>query len=426
MNKAIYSVSQVNNYITQIFRTNPVLLRLSIRGEVSNASYSTRGHIFFTLKDEESELTCVMFAGDRAGMSFHMKDGDRVVVTGQISVYPQKGRYQLYAKTIEQEGAGVLYARFLALKQELEDEGYFSDLYKKPIPYYVRKLGVVTASTGAAVHDIQTITHRRNPFVQVILCPAQVQGKGAAESIVHGIRVLDRMGLDCIIVGRGGGSIEDLWAFNERIVARAIFDADTPIISAVGHETDTTIADYVADMRAPTPSAGAELAVLDVRQLLRKLDEDRQILDRTMTRRLRDARVILDGYQGKIRMLSPENQIREKRMILTDYEKRLDAGMDGSLDRTRKGLTESGQLLERSMQQKLDLARHQLEVMVTRWEGLSPLKKLKMGYSYAETEEGQNISSVEDVALGQEYLLQVTDGTIRSLVQTVSRRNKEN
>jgi len=238
-----------------------------------------------------------------------------------------------------------LYARFLALKQELEDMGMFAPEYKKPIPYYVRKLGVVTASTGAAVHDIQTITHRRNPFVQVILCPAQVQGKGAAESIVHGIEVLDRMGLDCIIVGRGGGSIEDLWAFNEEIVARAIFDADTPIISAVGHETDTTIADYVADMRAPTPSAGAELAVLDVRELLQKLEGSRQMLDTGLRQRIRDLRADLDRRGEKIRMLSPESQIREKRMVLADYEKRMDAGIDHSLERTEKRLEDAGRSL---------------------------------------------------------------------------------
>ena len=422
MNRTVYSVSRVNAYINQMFRADPVLLRVSVRGEVSNASYSSRGHIFFTLKDEESEITCVMFAGDRGGMSFRMKDGDKVVVTGQVSVYAQKGRYQLYAKTIEQEGAGVLYARFLALKQELEDMGMFAPEYKKPIPYYVRKLGVVTASTGAAVHDIQTITHRRNPFVQVILCPAQVQGKGAAESIVHGIEVLDRMGLDCIIVGRGGGSIEDLWAFNEEIVARAIFDADTPIISAVGHETDTTIADYVADMRAPTPSAGAELAVLDVRELLQKLEGSRQMLDTGLRQRIRDLRADLDRRGEKIRMLSPESQIREKRMVLADYEKRMDAGIDHSLERTEKRLEDAGRSLNRGMDSRLQTAKHQLEVRITRWEGLSPLRKLKMGYSYAETESGRNISSVEDIAAGQTYLLHVTDGTITSRAEAVSRR----
>lgn len=399
-----------------------MLLRISVGGEVSNANYSTQGNVFFTLKDETSELACVMFAGDRSGLSFHIKDGDKVVVTGKISVYAQKGRYQLYAKTIEQQGAGVLYARFLALKQELEDMGMFAPEYKKPIPYYVRTLGVVTASTGAAVHDIQTVTHRRNPFVQVILCPAQVQGKGAAESIVHGIEVLDRMGLDCIIVGRGGGSIEDLWAFNEEIVARAIFDAETPIISAVGHETDFTIADYVADMRAPTPSAGAELAILDVRKLLERMEDSRVLLDRGMRQKIRDVRAELNRRNEKIRMLSPENRIREKRMVLADYGKRMDSCLDRNLDRTKTLIKENGRMLERGMERNLDRKKHRLEVLIAGWEGLSPLKKLKMGYSYAETEDGRNISSVEDAAPGDTYLLQVMDGTIQSRVEAVSRR----
>lgn len=405
-----------------MFWADPMLLRISVGGEVSNANYSTQGNVFFTLKDETSELACVMFAGDRSGLSFHIKDGDKVVVTGKISVYAQKGRYQLYAKTIEQQGAGVLYARFLALKQELEDMGMFAPEYKKPIPYYVRTLGVVTASTGAAVHDIQTVTHRRNPFVQVILCPAQVQGKGAAESIVHGIEVLDRMGLDCIIVGRGGGSIEDLWAFNEEIVARAIFDAETPIISAVGHETDFTIADYVADMRAPTPSAGAELAILDVRKLLERMEDSRVLLDRGMRQKIRDVRAELNRRNEKIRMLSPENRIREKRMVLADYGKRMDSCLDRNLDRTKTLIKENGRMLERGMERNLDRKKHRLEVLIAGWEGLSPLKKLKMGYSYAETEDGRNISSVEDAAPGDTYLLQVMDGTIQSRVEAVSRR----
>lgn len=263
MMKNVYSVGQVNTYIRNMFAQDFMMQRISIRGEVSNCKYHTSGHIYFTLKDEVGTINAIMFAGNRKGLSFPMKEGDKVIATGSVEVYERDGKYQLYAREIELDGAGNLYLKFEALKHELEEMGMFAAEYKKPIPKYATRIGVVTAPTGAAVRDIQNIAGRRNPFVQLILYPALVQGDGAVESIVNGIHALDMLGLDVLIVGRGGGSIEDLWAFNEEAVARAIFECETPVISAVGHETDTTIADYVADLRAPTPSAAAELAVFD-------------------------------------------------------------------------------------------------------------------------------------------------------------------
>ena len=263
MMKNVYSVGQVNTYIRNMFAQDFMMQRISIKGEVSNCKYHTSGHIYFTLKDEVGTINAIMFAGNRKGLSFPMKEGDKVIATGFVEVYERDGKYQLYAREIELDGAGNLYLKFEALKHELEEMGMFAAEYKKPIPKYAMRIGVVTAPTGAAVRDIQNIAGRRNPFVQLILYPALVQGDGAVESIVNGIHALDMLGLDVLIVGRGGGSIEDLWAFNEESVARAIFECETPVISAVGHETDTTIADYVADLRAPTPSAAAELAVFD-------------------------------------------------------------------------------------------------------------------------------------------------------------------
>ena len=259
--KNTYSVGQVNRYIKNMFTQDYLLQKIYVKGEVSNCKYHTSGHIYFSLKDETGTLNCVMFAGHRRGLAFAMKNGDKVIVGGSVDVYERDGRYQMYAKEITLEGAGALYERYLALKQELEDMGMFAQEYKQPIPRFIRRLGVVTAPTGAAVQDIRNISYRRNPYLQIILYPALVQGAGAAESIVKGIQMLDKTDVDVIIVGRGGGSIEDLWAFNEEIVARAIFECSTPIISAVGHETDFTIADFAADLRAPTPSAAAELAV---------------------------------------------------------------------------------------------------------------------------------------------------------------------
>ena len=267
----VYTVGQINSYIKNMFAQDFLLQELSVKGEVSNCKYHSSGHIYFTLKDAKGTISCVMFAGNRSGLGFRMSEGMQVVVHGTIDVYERDGKYQMYAKTIEQDGAGALYERFEMLKQELLERGMFSPEYKKPIPKYIRTLGVVTAPTGAAVRDIINIATRRNPYVQILLYPATVQGDGAVESIVRGIRMLERQKVDAIIVGRGGGSIEDLWAFNEEAVAQAVFDCNIPIISAVGHETDTTIIDYVADLRAPTPSAAAELAVYDVALTLSQL-----------------------------------------------------------------------------------------------------------------------------------------------------------
>ena len=263
MRQNVYSVGQVNTYIKNMFGQDYLLNRLYVKGEVSNCKYHTSGHIYFSLKDETGAIACVMFAAQRSTLKFRLAEGQRVIVLGSVRVYERDGKYQLYANEIVLDGVGLLYERFQALKKELEEMGMFAPEYKKPIPAYCKKVGIVTAPTGAAIRDIMNISRRRNPYVQLILYPALVQGEMAAASIVRGIEALDKLGLDVIIVGRGGGSMEDLWAFNEEIVARAIFHCQTPVISAVGHETDTTIADYVADLRAPTPSAAAELAVYD-------------------------------------------------------------------------------------------------------------------------------------------------------------------
>ena len=259
----VYSVAQVNSYIKNMFAQDFLLRRLSVKGEVSNCKYHSSGHIYFTLKDGGGTLQAVMFASQRRGLNFKLAEGQQVVVKGTVDVYERDGKYQLYASEIELSGRGDLYLRFEKLLKELEEMGMFDPQYKRPIPRFAKTVGIVTAPTGAAIRDIMNISHRRNPYVQLILYPALVQGDGAKDSIVKGIRTLDAMGLDVLIVGRGGGSIEDLWAFNEEEVARAIFACNTPVISAVGHETDVTIADYAADLRAPTPSAAAELAVFD-------------------------------------------------------------------------------------------------------------------------------------------------------------------
>ncbi|MCR5154267.1 MAG: exodeoxyribonuclease VII large subunit, partial [Lachnospiraceae bacterium] len=267
---SVYTVSQINKYINRIFKDDAFLKNVYVKGEVSNCKYHDSGHIYFTLKDGASQISCVMFAGRRAGISFRLENGFNVMVYGSIETYEAGGVYQIYASQITRDGIGKLYEEYEALKKKLEAEGLFLREHKKPIPQFVKRVGVVTARTGAAVRDIIQISARRNPYVQLILYPAKVQGEGSAKSVIDGIKYMDGK-VDVIIVGRGGGSIEDLWAFNEECVARAIYDCETPVISAVGHETDTTIADYVSDLRAPTPSAAAELAVFDINTLYVKL-----------------------------------------------------------------------------------------------------------------------------------------------------------
>ena len=266
MLKNIYSVGQISEYITNMFAQDFMLKNISIKGEISNCTYHSTGHIYFTLKDANGVLKGVMFSGSRRNLQFRMKEGDQVVVTGSIESYKFSSQYQIIARSIELDGTGNLYQKLEELKKELEELGMFDEMYKRPIPAYARKIGVVTSPTGAVIEDIRNVGFRRNPHVQIILCPAQVQGDGAKESIVSGIQRLEQVGVDVIIVGRGGGSIEDLWAFNERIVADAIFNCSVPVISAVGHQTDYTIADMVADKRAATPSQAAEFAVFEFEQ----------------------------------------------------------------------------------------------------------------------------------------------------------------
>lgn len=393
--KTIFSVGQINRYVKNMFTQDFILQKIYVKGEVSNCKYHTSGHIYFSLKDETGVLSCVMFAGHRRGLAFRMKDGDRVVVGGAVDVYERDGRYQLYVKEITLEGAGALYERFLALKAELEEMGMFAQEYKQSVPTFVRRLGVVTAPTGAAVQDIRNISLRRNPYLQIILYPALVQGDGAADSIVRGIRMLDNADVDVIIVGRGGGSIEDLWAFNEEKVARAIFECRTPIISAVGHETDFTIADFVADLRAPTPSAAAELAVADFRQTLQTITGFRDRIQRGMQRKTELLRAQLEQYQMRFQYLNPETKLRDNRQRLIDLDERL----------------------RRTMKNRLAEERHTLGLYLERYKGLSPLYKLNQGYSFVADKDGNGITSVKQVDRGELVEISVTDGVIEAEVR---------
>ena len=395
MRQNVYSVGQVNTYIKNMFGQDYLLNRLYVKGEVSNCKYHTSGHIYFSLKDETGAIACVMFAAQRSNMKFRLSEGQRVIVLGSVRVYERDGKYQLYASDIVLDGIGLLYERYQALKKELEEMGMFAPEYKKPIPAYCKKVGIIKAPTGAAIRDIMNITRRRNPYVQLILYPALVQGEMAAPSIVKGIETLDQMGLDVIIVGRGGGSMEDLWAFNEEVVARAIFNCQTPVISAVGHETDTTIADYVADLRAPTPSAAAELAVYHIRDVLDKQENYKMRMNMAMSNRIRFLRKELENYELRVKNLSPAQQLLEKRTLAADLANQL----------------------ETSMKNNLREKRFSMQMYIEKLNGLSPLKKLNQGYSFVADADGKAVTSIENIKESDEVTIHVTDGEIKALVK---------
>lgn len=394
MNKNVYTITQVTKYISNMFAQDFMLDSICVKGEVSNVKYHVSGHIYFTLKDDKTSLSGIMYKGKASGLKFPMKDGDSVIVTGRIGVYEASGRYQIYASEIIKAGIGDLYARYEELKHELEEMGMFDESYKKTIPKYVRRLGVVTAETGAAIQDILRISTRRNQHIEIVVFPAQVQGDCAKESIVKGICELDELCLDVIIVGRGGGSIEDLWAFNEEEVARAIFNANTPIISAVGHESDFTIADYVADLRASTPSAAAELAIFEYDMLIDKLCSYQDKIEFNVNNKLKDCKNILDSSYNKIKLLKPEN-------LLNQYKIRIDEMYDKLTDR---------------MINACETSNHRLEICANKLEGLSPVKKLSSGYSYIVDSSGTNIKSSKQISCGDSIDICLYEGKVKAEV----------
>lgn len=386
----IYSVSQINRYIGSLFLKDKALSSVKIKGEVSNCKYNSAGHIYFTIKDGSSSLPCVMFAGKRSGLGFHMCEGQSVVVTGNINVYERDGKYQLYADQIEEAGQGELYEQYIKLRDSLAAEGLFEQSHKKPIPKYVRSIGIITAATGAALQDILNITKRRNPYVKPYLYPAKVQGEGAALTLVKGIKAMEQLKPDVIIIGRGGGSIEDLWEFNSEALARAIYDCQVPVISAVGHEVDYTICDFVSDLRAPTPSAAAELAVYEYSRIESALVDYHGELYSIIEQKIALARTTTERKRLELGMLSPKRKLQNYRMHEVQASDRL----------------------KNAMHDKMIRSKHRLSLCAEKLSGLSPLRKLELGYSYITDDLGHNISHVGSVKMGDDLHIRMTDGTV--------------
>lgn len=396
LRKNVYTVGQLNNYIRNMFTQDYLLNSICVQGEVSNLKYHSTGHIYFTLKDQVGTIACIMFAGNRSGLSFRMEEGMEIIVSGNVDVYERDGKYQLYAKKIFLSGNGLLNERFELLKKKLSEMGMFAPEYKRKIPKYIKTLGVVTAPTGAAVRDIIQITKRRNPYVRIILYPAIVQGENAVASIVKGIRLLDRDDVDVIIVGRGGGSIEDLWAFNEEEVAEAVFNCNTPVISAVGHETDITICDYVADLRAPTPSAAAEIAVFEMESYSNMLLSYKEALKKSMLSITDKRKAVTERYRLKLKNQSPSFKLKENKMHLIRMEEDL----------------------SRCMEDKIMSRKNRLNLLISELKGLSPLDKLSQGYCFLENGQGKVIADIEKVNIGDNLVISVKNGEIGAVVNS--------
>ena len=397
MQQEILTVSDVNQYIKAMVDRDGLLSGLCIRGEVSNYKVYPSGHHYFTLKDAGGALRCVMFKGSAVSLRFRPENGMKVLAFGRISVFPRDGAYQLYCERLTPEGVGDLYVAFEQLKVRLQQEGLFDPAHKKPIPAYPQRIAIVTSSAGAAIHDMLRILGKRYPLTKVILLPVRVQGAEAPPEICGAIRYVNRFQLaDVIITGRGGGSMEDLWAFNDERVARTIYQSEIPVISAVGHEPDVTISDFVADLRAATPSNAAELAVPDQAELRERLLSAQSRLQQAQTRQLKLARQRLDGLKSKRVLQSPMNYLQDRRMLLDYQQKQLAA----------------------CTRQQLDKKKQRFIRLTAALDAMSPLKVLSRGYSMTRDQNGHVLRDAGAVQAGSQITVTLQTGEVDAVVQT--------
>lgn len=406
-NQAILSITELTEYIKNILENDSLLQNVTVRGELSNFYRHSSGHLYFTLKDRKSQLKCVMFRNAALQVKFQPENGMNLIISGSMGIYQGRGEYQLYARIMQPDGIGALHLAFEQLKKKLEAEGLFNEAQKKPIPNLPRRIGVITSPTGAAIRDIISVITRRFPHVEILIIPSAVQGEEAPQNLVQALRqVQAEENIDVIIIGRGGGSIEDLWAFNEEIVAREIFSCQIPVISAVGHETDFTIADFVADLRAPTPSAAAELAVGNYSELVKQLDGLNHRLDQSLTGRLENYRERLENLINRPIFTRPEEIFLKSWQRVDDLERRL----------------------HQIMGHQLKLKKEQSRSFFKQLNSLSPLNVLSRGYSLTEKLDGSLIKSINDVSINDQIKISLKDGKLITIVteQLPINKNTEN
>ena len=395
MQQQVFSITQINEYLRGKMDADTLLSQVAVRGEISNYKMYPSGHHYFTLKDESSALKCVMFKSQALRLRFRPENGMKVIAMGKVSVFPRDGAYQLYCSALAMDGIGDLYAAFEALKKKLSAEGLFDPAHKQPLPRYPGTIGIITSSAGAAVHDMLRILNKRYPLTQVRLLPVRVQGAEAPGEIAAAIGYANHYQLaDLLIVGRGGGSIEDLWAFNDERVAYAIYESRIPIISAVGHEPDVTISDYVADLRAATPSNAAELAVPDMNALQQNLDAMSGSMAAALARQLKASRQRLEMLANRPSMQKPTGYLEQKEKALELLKNRLVSAQTQMLNRER----------------------HRYVASVSKLDAMSPLKVLTRGYAYAQTEDGTVLKSVDQVEAGQQITVSLSDGRLSATV----------
>ena len=421
MERRYITVTTLNKYLKNKFDTDPNIQTLFLKGEISNFKGHTRGHLYFTLKDEGSRINAVMFSSNSSKLKFTPKDGMKVLVVGRVSIYEPNGGYQIYISEMEEDGLGNLYLKFEELKKKLSNEGLFLESHKKPIPKFPKKIGIITAPTGAAIKDILSTIKRRFPITETILFPSLVQGELAANNIVEQIKLADTYGLDLLIVGRGGGSIEDLWSFNEEIVARAIYDANTPIISAVGHEIDFTIADFVADLRAPTPTGAAEMAVpniIDVKNFINQLDirlnkNIKNILDRNAN--------ILDTLKTSYVLSNPLATFEIKEQKLDNLINELNTSINHILDINKKKFSLiSDNYILNNPSSFINIYNNKYALLLNKLDLLNPLNVLKKGYSVI-TFNGKTIKKSTELKKSDKIDIRLNKGNIKAIVEEVNK-----
>ena len=395
--RKVITVSQLNEYIKAVIEGQPVLRSLFVKGEISNfTNHYKTGHLYFTLKDETSLIRCIMFKGSADKLKFAPENGMKVILHGKVSAYPRDGQYQLYADNMEPDGIGALYIAYEQLKAKLEKEGLFDTRFKKPLPKIPKKVGIITSPTGAAIRDIINILGRRFPYAEGVLYPSLVQGDGAPSQLIEGVRYFNsRDDIDVLIIGRGGGSIEDLWAFNSEELAREIFASRIPVISAVGHETDFTICDFVADRRAPTPSAAAELAVPETMELKQKILNIIGRMDMLIMHNIKVGRQKVNELSSKRVLNTPDFIVEDRRVRLMNLDSRLENGMKYSVV----------------------LKKQRFAALTSKLEALNPMSVISRGYSAVFSDDGRLIKSVDQVSVGDRLNFKTVDGTVSTEVK---------
>jgi exodeoxyribonuclease VII, large subunit len=422
--RKVFSVIEITRYIKSKLEGDFVLRNVRISGEVSDCKEDKKGHIYFTIKDDAAVMSCAMWSSKRsAGLDFELEKGQHIVVTGNIGVYERWGDYRLYADKIEKEGVGRLFEELEKLKLKLRAEGLFDGSHKKPIPRYPKKIGIITSRTGAVIEDIKRTAREANPYVQLILYPAIVQGADAAATLIKGIKRFEAEGVDTIIIGRGGGSTEDLWCFNDEKLARAVYKCRIPVISAVGHQTDRTLVDEVSDLSVATPTAAAMNAVPNLALAFNELDSFKDSITNKFKLRIDRMKSSIDKFEYAIRRQSPQMKLKEVRRQIENYSLSYNRLLSAKLDNYDRVITGSKQQLDRLMRAAYETFNKRFISITAEIEGKSPMKRLMGGYSYVENEAGENIRSVKGLKQGERLNLVLADGSVKAKVEEINKKN---